>query len=668
MQRKFLNVLIVTLMVAFTLSSHAADHRPVLLSQEEVQQHGLTRAWYSQIKMDGRMTSIEYALLDRGTLFVVTSTCDLFALNAENGKQLWQRKVSEANLLPYAPAANSRVVGLVCGNEVSLFDRRNGRLLWHQVLPSTPTTGCQMTDYFLYVPLVDHRMACFPLEELQAPSPALLALVPQYEAIGYTLDPYTGKVTKASNQIVSTKEFVTAHQGEAKPKPSPSLLALVPDYAAIGLVLDPYTGQVTEAAGSVDLVASTIDSPQKGKQELDDLLADELIRIAKEQRRQERDARLAARQADADTKVVDVDANTPYYMKPWKQVPLVCYSFGTAIVQPIISYESAEKEAVTWFTDRGYLFIAHAMRDVDRTFALQYRIAVSPMSSFLQESKIGRFEGSIARDVAYQPAVVQKVLDDDTSRFLVVVGSSSGFVFAYDPQTSETRWWQSLGSPISNRPTVVGDKVFVPCLNGDLCCLDSKNGRILWKSHGIDSFIAASVQGSDKSKALDEFKKESSVSQDRIYVKNTLGELVAINVKDGAQATLFSIKAYADTYYNNENDRIYLITNAGLIQCLHEIGRDLPARHIYLPEAYLEYSETDEERRQLIQMPEIPGGIRQPRQKTPVAEKKVEETDTIDFGDEEDVPPVVVPEEPSKTTIEDEDEFNFDSDFGDLDF
>ena len=647
-------------MVAIALSSHAADRRPVLLSQEEVQQYGLTRAWYSQIPMNGRMTSIEYALLDRGTLFVVTGTCDLFALDAENGKQLWQRKVSEANLLPYAPAANSRVVGLVCGNEVSLFDRRNGRLLWHQVLPSTPTAGCQMTDYFLYVPLVDHRMACFPLEELKAPSPALLALVPQYEAIGYTLDPHTGKVTKASNQIVSTKEFVTAHQGEAKPKPSPSLLALVPDYAAIGLVLDPYTGQVTEAAGSVDLVAATVDTPLKGKQELDDLLAVELIRIAREQRRQERDARLAARQADADTKTVDVDVNAPYYLKPWKQVPLICYSFGTAIVQPIISYESAEKEAVTWFTDRGYLFIAHAKRDVDKTFALQYRIAVSPMSSFIQESKIGRFDGSIARDVAYQPAVVQKVLDDDASRFLVVVGSSSGFVFAYDPQTSETRWWQSLGSPINNRPTVIGDKVFVPCLNGDLCCLDSKNGRILWRSHGIDSFIAASVQGTDKSK-----ESESSASQDRIYVKNTLGELVAVNVKDGAQKTLFSIKAYTDTYYNNENDRVYLITNTGLIQCLHEIGRDRPARHTYLPEAYLEYSETDEERRQLIQMPEIPGGVRQPRQKPPVAEK-VEETAAIDFGEEEAVSPIVVPEEPAETTTDGGDDFNFD--FDDLDF
>ena len=667
MQRMFLNVLIVTLMVAFAISSHAADRRPVLLSQEEVQQHGLTRAWYSQIPMNGRMTSIEYALLDRGTLFVVTSTCDLFALDAESGKQLWQRKVSEANLLPYEPAANSRVVGLVCGNEVSLFDRRNGRLLWHQVLPATPSTGCQMTDYFLYVPLVDHRMACFPLEELKAPSPALLALVPQYEAIGYTLDPHTGKVTKASNQIVSTKEFVTAHQGEAKPKPSPSLLALVPDYAAIGLVLDPFTGNVTETAGSVDLVTATVDTPLKGKQELDDLLAVELIRIAREKRLQERDARLTAQQAGANTKKVDADANVPYYMKPWKQVPLVCYSFGTAIVQPIISYESAEQEAVTWFTDRGYLFIAHATRDVDKTFALQYRIAVSPMSSFIQESKIGRFEGSIARDVAYQPAVVQKVLDDDMSRFLVVVGSSSGFVFAYDPQTSETRWWQSLGSPINNRPTVVGDMVYVPCLNGDLCCLDSKNGQILWRSHGIDSFIAASVQGSDKSKeSEDEFAEEPSTFQDHIYVKNMLGELVAINVKDGAQTTLFSVKAYADTYYNNENDRIYLITNTGLIQCLHEIGRDQPARHTYLPEAYLEYSETDEERRQLIQMPEIPGGVRQPRQKPPVAEK-VEETTTttIDFG-EEKVPPVVVPEEPVETTTDSSDDFNLD--FDDLDF
>ena len=600
MQQKFLSVFtVITLFAAFVTLCHAAD-RPVLLSHEVVNVNGLERAWTRQISIDGRMTTIEHALLDRDMFFLVTSNSDLIALDAETGTTHWSRHVSNTGLKPLAPAVNTRTVALICGNEAHVFDRRNGRLLWHEVLPATPTAACQLTDYFLYVPLVDQRMVCYPMEELKAPSPGLLALVEEYQKIGYTLDPYSGKVTKTSNLTVSTTEFVTSQQGEKKPAPSQRLVKLVPEYAKIGMVLNPYTGEVTEAGRSVASwwQGSLIDVnvPLKGKNELDELLEEELMQLRKSQRL----ALAAGRLGDEDA-VEPEDANAPYFLKPQKSTPQVCYSFGTTMVQPVIAYDSANMEILTWFSDRGYLFFASGKHEVsgthdikDRSFRLQYRIAVTPVVSYMKESKIGRFEGSIARDIVFQPAVVQKIPDDDSSRFLTVVGSASGILFAYDPKTAETRWWQSIGSPIANRPTVVKDKIFVPCLDGNLCCFDSQHGDVLWRSPGIAMFIAA--------------------SPDRIYVKNTSGELVAVNPADGAQTTLFSIKAYQDVYYNNENDRIYLITNSGLIQCLHEIGQKQPIRHTWLSDAYWDYSETDEERRQLITMPEIPGGVRQPRQ------------------------------------------------------
>ncbi len=648
MQRKFLSIITVTLFAAFALPCFSAD-RPALLSQAEIHRYHLERAWYSQIQIDGRMTTIEYALLDRGMMFIVTSNSDLIALDAETGKTLWTRSVSQSKLKPYAPAANTRTVALVCGNEVSVFDRRNGRLLWHQVLPATPTTACQLTDRFLYVPLIDHRMACFPMEELEAPSPALLGLVEDYAKINYKLDPYSGKVTKTSNEIVDTSKFVISQKGEKKPAPSEALSKLVPEYAKIGMILDPYTGSIKAIDGPVNVTDIQVDSPLKGKKELDEILAEELRRL-NQIRRQE----LLSEKTGTASEKTGADPDAPYFLKPYNKTPLVCYSFGTTQVQPVISYESADTEALTWFSDRGYLFIAHASREPEksRQFALQYRIAVAPVLSYMKESKIGRFEGSIARDVAFQPAVVQKIPDDDSSRFLAVVGSASGFVFAYDPKTSETRWWQSIGSPISGRPTVVKDKIYVPCLDGNFCCLDSKNGNVLWQSPGIVSFIAA--------------------SPDWVYAKNTSGELVAIDPKDGAQTTLFSIKAFKDAYYNNENDRIYLISDSGLVQCLHEVGRNEPARHTYLPDEYLDYKETSEELRQLITMPEIPGGVRQqPRQtpKKPDSSKTQSPPESADdslFGQEEalfeESPPSttapVTPDVPEQQPQEDD--FNFD--------
>ena len=596
MQHKFLSMITLTLIAAFAQTCYAAD-RPGLLSATEVNHYGLNRAWYGQITIDGRLTKVEYALLDRNLFFIVTNNNDLVALDAETGQTLWSRRVGVSNLKSYAPAANSKTVAVVCGHDVQVFDRRNGRLLWHQVLPAAASAACQLTDFYLYVPMIDERMACFPMEEMKAPSAGLLALVNQYKAIGYTLDPYSGKVTKSDSQTVSTEEFVKSRLGEKKPVPSRRLLELVPEYAKIGMVLDPYTGEVRETDKAVaswwrDNIME-VHAPLKGKTELDDLLKEELMQLNKSQR-QERFSGLSGGENPVDS---EEDADAPYYLKPYRNVPLVCFSFGTTMVQPVISYDSADFEVLTWFTDRGYLFFAHGWHTKDRVFALQHRIAVSPVLSYKKETKTGRYEGSIARDIVHQPAIVQKDLEDAVSRFLTVVGSASGIVFAYDSKTMETRWWQSVGSPINNRITAVKDRIYVPCLDGSLCCLESQQGNVLWRSPGIDSFIAA--------------------SPDWLYVKNTSGELVAVNPQNGAQTTLFSLKAYKDVYYNNENDRIYLITGSGLIQCLHETGREQPVRHSYLPEAYLTYKETDEERRHLIEMPEIANGVRQQPRQTP---------------------------------------------------
>ena len=771
MQHKFLSIITLTLFATFVQTCHATD-RPAFLSEAEVNRYGLERAWYSQIAIDGRLAKIEHTLLDRDLFFIVTNNNHLITLDAETGQTLWSRYIGSSGMMPYAPAANTRTVAVACGREVQVFDRRNGRLLWYQELPAAASAACQLSDYYLYVPLVDNRMACFPMEELKAPSPELLALVKQYKAIGYTLDPYSGKVTKSSSQTVSTEAFVKSQLGEKKPAPSKRLLELVPEYAKIGMVLDPYTGAVREADKTTaswwrDNIQEA-NAPLKGKMELDELLEEELQQTGRNLR-QGRSAKSLDEAERGD--------NAPYFLKPHKSVPMVCYSFGTTMVQPVISYDSAKLEVLTWFTDRGYLFFAEALHDKElaveltggwirddgsnayiakakrvvfdtahgddffiyapyvksggtplctagdrvgvifrgrwemigagdggygttpetnvfnsTSFALQHRIAVSPVLSYKKEPKTflyepplerkstlsrsgtgtmvktSRYEGSIARDIVHQPAIVQKNIqdiDDHASRFLTVVGSASGLVFAYDSKTMETRWWQSVGSPINDRITVVKDRIYVPCMDGSLWCLDSNNGNGLWNSHGVDSFIAASPGW--------------------LYVRNSSGDLARVNCRDGAKTTLFSLKAYKDVYYNNENDRIYLITDSGLIQCLHEMGRKQPARHVYLSEAYLDYKETDEERRLLTEMPEIANGvIQQPRQAPKVGAPRptsVTESTTFDddnvsstprsdafdggFGFQTPVTTTPTVQQPQNSTPVDDD---WGMDFGDTDF
>jgi hypothetical protein len=314
----------------------------------------------------------------------------------------------------------------------------------------------------------------------------------------------------------------------------------------------------------------------------------------------------------------------PYYLKQNKAFPYVCYSFGITPQQPVIAYESGKSEMLTWFTDRGYLFFAQAKRE-EKGFKLQYRLSVMPTDSYIRKSKfyakpedystaknfqiprigdankyvtdsqnynksevknllkgydtdvfrslrkakIDHYPGSIMNDIVFQPAVVQKDMENKESRFMAIVGTSSGDVFAYDSQNAKLYWWQTIGSPVSGRPTVVKDKIYIPGFDRNLTCLNVEDGEIQWQTYGLESFIAASPS--------------------KIYARNYSNEFVAVDQESGSQTTLFSLKPYERIYYNHLNDRIYLVTQNGLIQCLHETELNEPVWHVTPSEKYLAY-------------------------------------------------------------------------------
>lgn len=524
MKHKFLIVLaFLFLTCLFLQGSSAVYGQPPLYSQNDVQRHGLTRSWYNQVPIGSLADGVAHTLLHQGTLFIVTKKACVYAYDAETGRLMWHRLLSEQKWDTLPPAANNKTFAVINGAEVSVLDRRNGRLLWHALLPDNAAAGCVMSDNFLFIPLITGLVICYEQTELLFQDEALTDLVSAFQRAGYTFNPVSGRIIQSEEidgvkQPVEGQDFVEL----ARTIGDETLSKLVEEYAKLGYKPSNTAGKLFE--------------PDPGKAEKTD---------------------------------------DPYFMKPINDVPLSCASFGSTEIQPILVDISNENESIAWVTSLGQLFIAKARNtEIGNSFLLEYRLNVNPEIMFRASTKLHRLKGNVANDIIFQPTHAQRDPDDPASRSLIFVGTQSGYVVAYNEATGQVIWVYSTGVPVSGRIAAFGthlvpkgelfkdfaENIFVSCVNGTLICLNKETGIPKWTTPNIDSFIAASPH--------------------RLYFKNTRNELVGVNPVDGAQTRLFSVDRRLQTYFNLENDRIYFITKSGLIQCLHETSLEEPQAYL----------------------------------------------------------------------------------------
>ena len=71
----------------------------------------------------------------------------------------------------------------------------------------------------------------------------------------------------------------------------------------------------------------------------------------------------------------------------------------------------------------------------------------------------------------------------------------------------------------------------------------------------------------------------AAISKDRVYGVNDLGEFVVLNAATGA--TLAKIRADRPIHslVNDQTDRVYLVSEDGMVECLHELNVKEPMYH-----------------------------------------------------------------------------------------
>lgn len=220
--------------------------------------------------------------------------------------------------------------------------------------------------------------------------------------------------------------------------------------------------------------------------------------------------------------------------------PLSAQSYGRATVQPLVTTQSDGQEYVTWATERGYLYTGMVnLRDPD-SVKLQYRLET---------------QGPIVSQAAFLPAD-SKIANSSGTIF---TASRDGYVYALAEKTGETVWRYSCGEAIVERPALILPRVFVTTQLGGMFSLDAKTGRQQWWAPHVRQFVAASAT--------------------RVYALDMTNQLLVLDIESGARLDSIWIGSLPVRLNNDQTDRIYLASETGLIQCLHEMENAAPMRH-----------------------------------------------------------------------------------------
>jgi len=220
--------------------------------------------------------------------------------------------------------------------------------------------------------------------------------------------------------------------------------------------------------------------------------------------------------------------------------PLACQSFGRAMVQPIITRENAGEEFAAWPTDRGYLFVGRIDRQDEDRFGLMYKLET-------------------AADITADPTFLPPATEEASDSGIIFAPSQDGFLHAIREQDGTSMWRFSTGEPVLEPAAPIADKVYVATRLGGMYCLAVTTGQQLWWAPGIMRFVAA--------------------SKDRVYVEDRNGDIVVLHAETGGRLDLIPAAGLKLKLMNLQTDRLFLASETGLVQCLHEIGLQQPILH-----------------------------------------------------------------------------------------
>ncbi|MDR3111463.1 MAG: PQQ-binding-like beta-propeller repeat protein [Planctomycetaceae bacterium] len=425
---------IIALLFTTTLTVYAAE-TTALISDHTAQQYGLSRDWFHKIMFDADNDEVLFVRLEGNTLFVVSSNASITALDSATGHLRWKRRIGERSQITYAPGVNSRMVAVINGTTVNVLDRRDGKLVWQAKLDDTPGAGCELSESYVYIPLMSGRIVAYCLED---------------------------KITSEADAKETAAKPVTA--GETGTKPAAAK-----------------TEEEDEDMKAIENIKKSFEESKR-------LTSPKRVRETPEE----------AIQLEAGS-VIPLVAQTfgHIWLQPNVCTQKLRYDVvGTEETAKEILV--GHSELVAWTTDIGALFVGSVENFSKDTLLLRYRVNISPRSYFMNSSRITEYETKnkeniVARPTfchANPPALPDGQKPERSSRLLV--GTQAGYVFAIEDLSSQVIWRFAANGAIDNEVANIGDMVFACSRGGGMHAIGMNDGKEIWYSPKITNFVAAS--------------------------------------------------------------------------------------------------------------------------------------------------------------------------------
>jgi outer membrane protein assembly factor BamB len=225
-----------------------------------------------------------------------------------------------------------------------------------------------------------------------------------------------------------------------------------------------------------------------------------------------------------------------YPLGEQKLTPWYYQSFGRAMVPPL-----ATANTFVWTTDSGHMYVG-----------------------YVEEHPGVRFRLETGSEIIASPAYRKPY---------IYAATISGETFAMNEATGARRWKYATGFTVSRAPAAIAgrpaasggpaeieDRVYVTSEEPTLHCINAETGAGLWEAAGVAQFAAA--------------------SRNRVYGVDDFGGLVVLDATTGSLIGHLPTGGTINALVNDQTDRLYLVSQEGTVQCLHEIGAKEPFYHV----------------------------------------------------------------------------------------
>ena len=165
--KRLMPLLLTALCIGLSPCSISAQTGSGLPLERELNQHGLTMAWWGRSVIDSKRDRVRFITADEQNVYVQSSSGIVTTFAGETGRRLWANLIGEPEQMSFAAATNDDQLLIAIGMNVYSLDKSNGELRWQLRVPKHPSASPEVDADQVYVGTADGSVFAFDIHRIR---------------------------------------------------------------------------------------------------------------------------------------------------------------------------------------------------------------------------------------------------------------------------------------------------------------------------------------------------------------------------------------------------------------------------------------------------------------------------------------------------------------------